>query len=61
MLSGDAMLEVLFKATLKLTQALTGVNVAVGFGFTFILIFVLLTQPLLVVAVNTAKKFPEVA
>jgi hypothetical protein len=54
------MLDVLFNNTLAFKQAGPGVNVAVGNGFTLTLTLVVLIQPLLVVAVNTATKVPNV-
>ena len=52
-LSGAAILEVLFNTTLLFKQALPGVNVAVGNGFTLTTIVVLSLQPLFVVALNS--------
>ncbi len=61
MLSEAGALDVLFKTTLALIQAATGENVAVGNAFTLTVTLFELTQPLFVVAVNTAVKFPAVA
>ena len=58
-LSGATILDVLFNNTLEFKQAFTGVNVAVGKAFTLTPTLVVLTQPLLVVAVKTAVKLPD--
>lgn len=55
------MFDVLFNTILLFKQLLTGLKVAVGRAFTLTVVLDVPTQPLLVVAVNTATKLLAVA